>query len=531
MLGGAGRLPCRRRRAPRACGRAGWLTALLAAACPSAGARAQSPAPPPAASTLKLSLPEAIAQAQAASELVEQARAGLDRTRGENYRARSELLPSLVGSASYDRTIASEFEGLFAGVPPAGEPAMPGNSGPSLESLEALPFGQRNTYRFGLSVSQNVYTGGRARARRGLAEASGRLAGSALATARAQAVLDVATAYSDALLAERLLQIADDTLALTRQTLEVTRAGKEAGAQPAFEVLRAQVAVDNQRPIALRRRMNRNLALLRLRQLLDLPADRPLALTSELETDPRPLTAAARQAAGIDAQPGPRAPVLDARSNLDAREASRDLARSQGLPALSIGSQLGRVAYPADLWPAWGEFRTNWTVGAALTWALFSGGRVHGDVLAAEADLREARATLRLTGELAALDDASSRAELDSARAVFEASAGSVEQARQAYQLAELRYREGVSTLLELTDARLAQQIAHGNRAQAARDLLLASIRLTLLPSLPLPGPGLPQGAGGAAAAETQALPAAPAAGATPGATPSPGAGGGAFPP
>ncbi len=55
-----------------------------------------------------------------------------------------------------------------------------------------------------------------------------------------------------------------------------------------------------------------------------------------------------------------------------------------------------------------------------------------------------------------------------------------------AYEIAELRYREGLSTQLELSDARLLLQQAQANRAQAARDVQVARVRLALLPDLPL---------------------------------------------
>ena len=72
------------------------------------------------------------------------------------------------------------------------------------------------------------------------------------------------------------------------------------------------------------------------------------------------------------------------------------------------------------------------------------------------------------------------------ADAAWKASAGTVTQARRAYDIAELRYREGISTQLELADSRLALESAELNRAQAARDVQVARARLALLPNLPL---------------------------------------------
>ncbi|HEX6314353.1 MAG TPA: TolC family protein, partial [Gemmatimonadaceae bacterium] len=88
--------------------------------------------------------------------------------------------------------------------------------------------------------------------------------------------------------------------------------------------------------------------------------------------------------------------------------------------------------------------------------------------------------------ELALLDTQSAYEQLRASVAAWEASAGTVQQAQRAYEIAELRYREGVSTQLELSDARLLLVQAQASRAQAGRDLQVARARVALLPDLPL---------------------------------------------
>jgi outer membrane protein TolC len=82
--------------------------------------------------------------------------------------------------------------------------------------------------------------------------------------------------------------------------------------------------------------------------------------------------------------------------------------------------------------------------------------------------------------------------QLEAAQAGWEASAGTVEQAARAYQIAELRYREGISTQTELLDSRIQLQEAQASRARAARDLQVAKVRLALLPALPISVPAAP---------------------------------------
>jgi outer membrane protein TolC len=59
-----------------------------------------------------LSLAEALGIAEKESETVGVARAGIEAARGEQRRARSELFPQLSGTASYTRTLGTQFAAL-----------------------------------------------------------------------------------------------------------------------------------------------------------------------------------------------------------------------------------------------------------------------------------------------------------------------------------------------------------------------------------------------------------------------------------
>ncbi len=123
--------------------------------------------------------------------------------------------------------------------------------------------------------------------------------------------------------------------------------------------------------------------------------------------------------------------------------------------------------------------------------------------LVARADVERRRPSCSRCEELAALDTRSAWAELLAARAAWEASAGTVQQANRAYEIADVRYRAGVSTQLELSDSRLLLQQAEANRAQAARDLQVARARVALLPNLPIGVGGTTSAAAAAGAAAT----------------------------
>ena len=197
----------------------------------------------------------------------------------------------------------------------------------------------------------------------------------------------------------------------------------------------------------------------------------------------------------------PRTVVREAAAAVRLREASLRLVEAERRPSVAVTSNYSQVAYPSDFFPT-GDFRTNWTVGAALNVPILTGGRQRGSEAVARAEVEQSRLQLRQVEELAQLDARSAQAELVAARAAVEASTGTIEQARRAYQIAEVRFQSGVSTQLELSDARLLLQQAEANRAQAVRDLQVARARVALLPDLPLGSSG---GMSGAASSQTPA--------------------------
>ena len=428
-----------------------------------------------------LTIEEAVRIAVGSSEAVVIANAGVTRARGQQLQARSQYFPQLNGAINYSRALASEFEDVFgSGSDTTTAPGDTTSDG-GIDFGE-LPFGRKNTWQFNLSLQQNIFAGGRIRAQNEVAAAGRRTAEITLAQSRAQVTLDVAQAYYDAALAQRLSTIAEATLAQAERTLEQARLSRQVGNQSEFELLRAQVTRDNQLPVVIQQRSARDLALLRLKQLLDLPPADALTLTTELLGDTLPPLPVA--AASTDSLQ--RAPVRQAAEGVIAQAALLDIAKAQRLPSVALTSNYSRVNYPADMLPELGDLRTNWTVGVGLQVPIFNGGRIRGDELIAEANLTQARAQLRQTSELAALDTRSVVEQLTAAEAAWRASSGTVAQAQRAYDIAELRYREGISTQLELNDARLLLQQAEANRARSARDLQVARIKLVLLPDLPL---------------------------------------------
>ena len=537
-------------------------TAVLASPVAPRALTAQQPAPTRAASGTPraLSLDEAMRIAERESESVQIARSGVDRARGQLMQARSQYLPQLNGSLQYTRTLKSQFSALQTSQPTPGPDvppapardtatyftpctrylAAPGaTEAERLSGLETFSrcssgggidftkvgFGSKNQYQLGLTGSVNLFTGGRVTAQNTAAKAGRRSADIELAAQRAQLRLDVAQAYYDAALAERLVAIADSSLVQTEEALRQTSLARQVGNQSEFELLRARVTRDNQVPLVLQAKTAREVSYLRLKQLLNMPYGDSLTLTDgigdnepvgTMMTTAANTNTAANAAAQVvaltdslvqrsDTSAEARVTVRQLNEAVTVQEAQRRIARADYLPSLTLSSSYGRVAFPSAGFPDWSQFVNNWTVTVGASVPIFTGGRTRGENVVAAANVAEAKARLQQTREFAALDARQAVATLEQAAAVLASSGGTAEQATRAYNIAEVRYREGLSTQLELSESRNLLQQARWNRAQAARDFQVARLRLTLLKDLPLGSSG---GAAGSNAAGSVAAPA-----------------------
>lgn len=502
------------------------LLLLLALALCAGNARAQQPVVPRGGGSL--SLDDAIRIALTQSPAVEVARASVGRATGQRLQARSQLYPQLNASAGYGRTLASQFSGFSvtaepdtAPQPVASQPlctpfvpatasaaeraaalaqaaTCQSSSGGGFD-LSRTSFGAKNQYQASLAFSQMVYSGGRIRAQGDAADSQLASANIDVASQRAQTTLDVTSAYYDAVLTDQLVSIADSALAQTEVVLSQTRVARQVGNASEYDLLRAQVTRDNQLPMRIQARANRQNAYLRLKQLLNMPLDDALSLTTRIEEPSGPSLPALATNATPDTAARDRAPVRQLDESIRAAEAQVKIAKSERLPSLAVVSNYQRLYFPTNAVPNLNTGVNNWTLGLQTSFPILDGGRIKGSVAVAEAGVAQARAQREQARQFASLDARVALTSLQEAQATWEASRGTVEQAQRTYAIDEVRFREGISTQTDLSQSRLLLEQARANRAMAARNLAVARVRLALLKDLPLQS-----SAGAAGAAATQ---------------------------
>jgi outer membrane protein TolC len=447
--------------------------------------------------TIRLSLGDALAAAGAESEEVRGAEAQLRGANAQARVARSNLLPQVNTQLVYTKTLRSVFQGAGFEIPDslAFEPDSTASVEQRLRYLEEktpnaalgalgglfgnLPFGRENTWIAAATFAQPLFSGGRIASGVQLAEHAADAAEAQLEDTRAAMVLSVREAYYAARLAEEAEAIVAASVALARDHLARVRLVQESGQASELDVLRAEVELANLAPQLLQAENARQLALLDLKRLVNLPPAAPVVLTTPLDPAapelPHPDSVALPSVIAAEPLLRRRASVRAAEQQVAIREEQVDIARAAFLPSVALTGNFQRQAFPTGFAPE--QWQDDWNVGFAVSWPFFQGFRRGAELDAARADVRQAELQTQQLREGVRMEYEQAYGELERARLQIAAAATTVAQAERVYQLTELRYREGLATQLDVSDARLALQQARMNQANATHDFYRALAR------------------------------------------------------
>ncbi len=436
-----------------------YIYLAVAAALAAAPARAQAPT-----DTLRLTLDAAVARALAQSEEIRLAEAQVDETNGQVREAFSGALPQINGSVTYTRQFASIFSGL------GGK-----NGDTSFTNIfKNSPFGAPNSWAFEVTASQLLFSGGKVGA--GLAAAKS--AHDAAHYTRQESTTDIAfrvkQAYLNAQYRARLLGVAATAIEETRKQLHQVQLFHQAGTRADYDLLRAQVDAANQEPAVVAAANDYDLALLELKRLVNVPLEQPLELSTPLIPEDNTIPVVVEE----DLNAAERPALAAAEASVRVQEQMLKAAKADRWPTLSVSSTFSEQAFPSEIFPFDATFRRNWNAAVKISVPIFNGLRTEGTVARFRAQLERATATRDNVREQAAIDLTRAKGELQRTQVLLLARRETVQQAAQAQHIAQVRYANGLSTQLEVSDARLLLQQAEVNQAQAMRDYLMSVVQL-----------------------------------------------------
>jgi outer membrane protein len=405
-----------------------------------------------------LSLVDCLNTALQQSPAIKDARSDLQAQHGVVISTRAVALPQVQATGLYKDTDKRAIE-----IPPF---AGPGFVEP------------HQNWNAGVQVVQTIYDGGKTIAALRSARATKKQAIAQYNTMVADALLAVRIAYYDVLLANQQITVHEASVNLLQKELEDQQSRYSAGTVPKFNVLRAEVAVANERPSLIRARNDYRIAKNNLSNLLgynlphDIWEDVPLQLTDTLDDAPYQVNL-----------PDAIQQALSRRSELAALRESETLlkmgvvnARAGYQPTISAfaGYSWFNSSFDTDL----GHDIHGWNAGGQMTWNLFDGMATRGKVVQARALHEKSQTDLANESRQVELEVRTAYSLFIEAKEVLESQEKVQEQADEALREAKARADAGTGTQLDVLDAETSLTQARTTQILALHDYDTARSKL-----------------------------------------------------
>jgi len=403
-----------------------------------------------------LSLIDCLNIALQQSPTIKDARSDLQAQHGVVISTRAVALPQVTATGQYKYADRGGIE------------SFPGTSVPNRD------------WNSGIVISQDIYDGGRTIAAVRSAGAIKRQAIANYNTTVADALLAVRVAYYDVLLDSQQVTVHEASVNLLQKELEDQQNRYNAGTVPKFNVLRAEVAVANERPNLIRARNDYRIAKNNLSNLLgynlphDIWEDVPMQLTDTLDATPYQVNL-----------PDAIQQALSRRSELESlREAERlqrlniTDARSTYQPTVSLfaGYNWFNAQFTAPV--TLDHDIRGWNAGAQLSWNIFDGLATHGKVVQAKALHDKSQTDLANESRQVELEVRTAYSQFIEAREVLDSQEKVQEEADEALREAKTRAEAGTGTQLDVLDAETSLTQARTTQIQALHDYDTARSKL-----------------------------------------------------
>jgi len=352
--------------------------------------------------------------------------------RGEKWKELSALLPNVDATAtqSVDQIdlAALGFRFKFPGV------SLPSAVGPI------------GIFTSGVNLSQSLFDYHLIERNRG-ASSNERASQFSLKSARELVVLAVSNAYLQALAGAARVDTAEADAQTAQALYDKAKDQQDAGLNPAIDTLRARVELQSRQQQLIVARNSYAIEKLTLGRVIGLPPGQEFTLTTPAPYEPL-------AAAGVDEDLRraylTRPDYLAAAQQLRAAEEFRRAATAENYPSLGIAGDFGAAGVNV------GISHSVFQIGATLTIPVLAGGKIHGDVLQAEAALRQSRQQLEnLRGQID-YEVRSAILDLNAAAEQVEVARSQVDLANQTLTQARDRFSAGVTDNLEVVQAQEA---------------------------------------------------------------------------
>jgi len=363
--------------------------------------------------------------------------------RGEKWKQLSELLPNMSVHGQEDvQTTSLAALGLKPSVFHAPLPTVVG------------PY---NYFDLRANLSQSIFNFKSLEKERAAAE-SVKAAQFSYKDAREMVVLAVGNSYLQAIAASARVETTEAQVKSAQALFNKASDQQKAGLTPAIDALRSQVELQTRQQQLIVARNDLAKLKLNVARIIGLPPGQEFVLT---EKAPYQALTALTVDAYLQRAYASRADYQASLAQVRSAELSRKSAAAGRYPSIDVNANFGDIGVTPS------QSNGTWQVNGGITIPIFAGNRVHGDVLQADAQLKQARSQL---GDLRGRIDYEVRTallDLNAAAEQVEVARSSVDLAEQALAQSEDRFSAGVADNLEVVQAQESVASAHESYIQS----------------------------------------------------------------
>jgi OMF family outer membrane factor len=293
----------------------------------------------------------------------------------------------------------------------------------------------------------------------------------------ASIILNARTAYFNYLLSTQLLIVNEDALKQSGGHLRQAQTLFDVGKQAKIAVTNASVDVANAKVGVIHARNGVKLAKVQLETIAAIKLGEPVVLTDSLNCAEDSITEADAEKRALESRPE----ILSAKASLEAADLKLRAAKASFFPALNASCGLGWNAQDnASIVGSDWNTSPNWNIGANLSVPLYAGGAIRASVAQANAAYMQSKAQLEAMILSVAQQVQQYYLQEADAHERISATAVVIQQASENLELTQERYRAGLGTSVDLTDAQQSLANARSSHVQALYDYRVAHANLLI---------------------------------------------------
>lgn len=411
---------------------------------------------------LTLSLDEAVSTGLDRNRDLEIARLDRDIASQKVREAWADMLPQLDAGFDYTRTL---------------EPSIiyfPDIEGGDLTRLIPLEVSLDNSMSASLSLTQPLFD---LKAIAGIRASTTvkKISMESYRKIKAEVISNIKTSYYNVLIAAEQVKILEQSIARWETALRDSRSLFKEGVAADIDTLQAFLSVENIKPDLIEAKNQAVIVRTKFKNIIGLDLVQNVILSDSLVYQPGkyPQDVSAAYAEALAARPEVR--QFELQVEADAQNVSKT--RAERFPTITAVGQLQAQTQFDD---GTAIENTDWPVtsyiGAQVSLPLFTGFRTSAQVEQAKlgrlqsiARHEDLKADIRAELEMKLSD-------LEESRKRIEVQDRTIRTAERSYEITQLRFREGVGSQLELSEAELQLNKAKTNYLQAVYDYLIARV-------------------------------------------------------